>query len=324
LDEQTTIETQQPEVVTTTTEPEKSNAREAILERARAIANTPDYKLGDEIKLPEPEAETAEEPQALVTAPESKPTLDPETYETGEAMGLSRSDVERLGEAGVWKLAARQSKPKAEPEAKKEPEKFEFKPFALELSEEDYDPKLVKAIKAMNEHNATMFQAAQRRLDELSSLSSVKDQVDLLAQERANAQREQFIQWADGQFASLGEGWSDVFGAGSIAKLDQNSDAYKRRVALLNEVSVYADAKRSRGEPVDRDALFKLFHTGMHQQDIQRIAGRKTQDRLRNQKGQYQEAPNQRQGPPESAREARDRRIREIASDPNYKFEKSA
>lgn len=197
---------------------------------------------------PEPRVEREAEPKPE-PAPAPAPAVDSELLERAKAIGLTPARAQALaqrGELGDWMddfyatmavkgRAASGAPAGAPPPAQAgpatpapQPQGSDADKFAFEFPEdENYDPKLVKQLKAFQEREDRRFQALREQHEKF--VASMRER-DVQSFERA------WHQEFDTAVGSLGQEYAELVGAGDIRALNPVSAEVKNRVAIRDHV----------------------------------------------------------------------------------------
>lgn len=147
-------------------------------------------------------------------------------------------------EAAVEALESAKPETKADAEEKKEAEKVTFD----DLLDEGFDPRLVERL---NKVAGRIEQLEQEK-------SQLKQNLEQLSQRSSSQAEQDAIADFDGRISALGEDFKEVFGEGSLTKLDRGSTPHKLRTEVLEEMGSMAAGYQAVNKPVpDIDTLFK-------------------------------------------------------------------
>lgn len=211
-------------------------------------------KSEDEKSSTEDEDEEREEETTEDDDLPSGPT-DPDLIALAEDLGLADmvslfDSDEKLAKA---MLLMQRSGRKTEKDGTGEEESEEDPAtFDLDLSDEEYDPALVKAIKGMNAHYAEREKATRKELADLKKQLAQRGQAD------AQAESARIIERFDEAVGKLGSEYEDVLGKGSRDEIMRaNPKAYETRLDILEQMDAIAETRvRSGRKPLSFETLF--------------------------------------------------------------------
>lgn len=123
----------------------------------------------------------------------------------------------------------------------------------LDLDENEYDPKLVRALKKLRER-------ADERADEVKIL---KDKLTRLEKFQVDQQFQHFADRFDGWIDELDPAYHAFLGQGHRRALAPTSDAVKNRQEVLVHMDALTQTYRRLGRPVDEKRLFELAVQGL-------------------------------------------------------------
>jgi len=205
--------------------------------------------------------------------------------ERAEQVGLTPEEVETLGDGlkvAVGVLESKQTVVDEIPEStseKNEPEGEEETPFELEMSEDDFDPELVSAVKGVHEHHEKRY-------------ARLEAEVKTLREGNVRREQQAFEARFDDRIDSLGDDYAETLGTGSGIELDAGSSQMKMRVEIIEEMT----SIQSRQMKAGRSALpeQQLFKQAVNRvcPDVKKESARKEiADKLKRRKGSMLNKP---------------------------------
>lgn len=162
---------------------------------------------------------------------------------------------------------------------------------ALGITEDDYDPAIIKAFRALRDEH--------------------KSEVSRLQETLNQQQQTQYYAWFDDQISELGSEFKDVLGEGTGADLRQDSPQFQKRVELLEEMETLRDVHARKGRAVSNKALFDRALKNILGNDVERG---QLKQQLKTRSSQRSTRPTKRNQDttPRTGAEKRDRMLHEL------------
>lgn len=290
--------------VETATAPAPSSAPAAPAAPTEAAPSAPVAEQeSDEIVDPyddsldgDSEGEAAQPPAGAkeTSRAEEKPTeISAELLARAQQYGMSEEDAKGYGSTSLLErtltafdrrfgqLGSGAAKPANEPskpetDQVEAPATVEAEEFELKLSEEDYDPEVVKQLKAMNSHYAKKFAGMQQRVQQ-QERKEIGERVERL-------------------FSGLGEEFADEIGKGETEKMDRAGKQFKSRVQVLQQMDALALGYKQAGMDVpSEDELFKRATRLAFGERYESIARKKLSQQLDTRRGGMVQRPTNRE-----------------------------
>lgn len=208
----------------------------------------------------EPPAEDAE----TVGKDAAKPPKDEddgveeETLNKARDLGFSDQEISELGQKRLdlmlSKIEARQQPPaeSAKPPIPAKPAEPAQPDLDLDKALEGFDPAFVAPIKAIHAQQSAKMAAQEK------TISEMKGFVEFLAKHVESQQKREYTDWLDGQFASMGDEYSPLFGKDAGHAMDRASPQLKARMKLLDAMDLIASGYQGRKQQSpSRGELFK-------------------------------------------------------------------
>jgi len=171
----------------------------------------------------------------------------------------------------------------------------DFVPFEVGLSEETYDPELVKVVKGLSDHNGSQIQRLTQQVGALANELRMRDAVS-------------FEHWFDSELETLPDDFKSIVGEGPGVELGKDSQEYKNRIKVVDQMNTIDRGREASGLPelpqreVFRQAIRAVF--GDKQVEFAKSEVRR---QARRRKGQIVSRPTARHG--KNITSARDRAI---------------
>jgi hypothetical protein len=174
------------------------------------------------------------------------PNFGDELLARGEKLGLSKEEIADFGtpEMAAKALTLLEKRSQGAPAQPAEADKATqtakptgFEKFKVALDPDVYDPAIIETINGINDHYAKQFETMQGQLSQAHESLS-------------RQQALQFEQQFEGWIGELSDGYKDVLGEGSGADMDKNSEPFKNRVKVLDEMETIAAGCSRMGKQV--------------------------------------------------------------------------
>lgn len=269
---------------------------------------------GDETKTPgdadapgpdeedeEPEADVSGFDNDLVAQARGLGFVDSEISEFGSDAGLRRSialvgdrapaatDVVADDEVG------RVTGSTTEGEAPGDEGKY--KPFEVNLADEEYDTEMVGTIKGINDHHEQRIEGALSRLDDLEARQE--------AQGAAVFQR-----FFDGACEDLGSDFESVVGKGPGRELSEGSTEFQNRMKIVDQMNTIDAGRQNNGLPrLEEEEVFKQAVRSVFGDEQVTFAKREIRNQARRRKSKIGARPTNRSGAAEDRIEVAGARI---------------
>lgn len=264
---------------------------------------------------PGEEEEEREEEELDDDIPSDEGPQDPQLLAKAGALGLaeivstfSNDDQLRTVLEAMEKGQVSVTTPPETPSA----EEDEAKPFELSLSDEEYDPAIVKALKDMNAHYAD--QDKKRKAD----MAALQERLDKRERDDQQAAAQEFTERFDGLIKGLGAEYEDALGKGTGAAVKKkNAKAYAAREEVLTHMDVLAEVRQRNGKPpLKLETLFRRSVDTALSEHKQRIAS-KTRGKKLDKRGKQiiERVPHRKSEPKASGDERAVDKVREILED---------
>ncbi len=235
--------------------------------------------------------------------------VDERIISAGRAFGMSRAQLEKMGNDSATEMVmwAVQEREKAElsksagVKKEAESEEAEFKPFKLDIGEDDdVAAPIAEQFKKMNDHYAEQFEAMQ---------SKHRQDTDSRAQEHdamvkhINAQSSASYESRFDTFMSeLGPDFEADLGKGATASLERSSSEYKARVKVDDLATVIEAGYKALGhEPPDERSRLMTAVRGTLGNKTETRARRAVEGKVKKRSTQILERPGSRERSPNAS-----------------------
>lgn len=247
---------------------------------------------GSEVPFEGVEETAAEETEAVSLSPEVLARAQEYGLGADDVQGFDAPRLERMF-AGIDRRIMGQSAPAPEstvaPQQSQQQAAVEFKPFALELTD-DIDESVSAPIKTMVEHlNSQMKEIHEFRQQALAEMNAI------------NTLRN--IEAFDRHLQSFGDGFEDEYGKGSTLDLDPQSKQFQNRLKIYNGGNDLLENATKRGEAMRGGEGWLRSHRAMHWDRITELARKQVGEKIDKRKSQFGERPTKGKAPAMSPRE---------------------
>lgn len=234
---------------------------------------------------------------------DDSPKLSADLVAKAKELGFNESDIEAFGDDGrltraigivATRLAAAESAAKtatetAEAETTETAAKFELSADLADL----YGPELVDAFNGLCDHFQGLVDGLQGQVEGLQATADGQEQ-------------REFQTFFDGAVEDLGADYADVFGKGSVDKLDETSEHYQNRQSLMDQMDVIESGRVAAGlRPLSPAKLFDQALNSVFSDNINKNARKNIADKLKGRKKLNSQRPTNRKtaaiGNPEQA-----------------------
>lgn len=213
----------------------------------------------------EEEAKSSEEPKAKPPAQFDREDL----LEAGK-LGLTAAELEKFSDsaslhAALDILKAKSGDNGAE-EAATGDAASEVERYDLKLDPEAYDPEVIQALDGMNKYYAEKLAKVESELNGYK-IQATEARFDTMINE-------------------LGKEWSDIFGKGTVDKLDPKGEQFKNRLELYDEMAALGEGHKALGKRLTETELFKRALRSKFGENAEKIIRKEISQTLEKRKGQ--------------------------------------
>lgn len=256
-------------------------SKEQLLEGIKALGEEEKKSETDEKPPEADETDTGEEEEkAEKTDGEEEPDegLSAELVLEAEALGVSKATIEAFASdehlrSALEKVYERRSPAKTPAdEEKQEDEPPEPEEFKLDLDEDEFDPKLISAVKGMaDEINRLRKEQFEQKKTGQGSQEAAQARADM-----------EFVQTFDTMIAELGDAYAPLLGKGTIDTLDPDSPQMKAREDVVDQMNATNASRMRRGEkPLDGKVAFQRAVAAVFPDKTNNIARHDLSDKVK-------------------------------------------